>query len=232
MLTSGRYSGNPVSVHRALVGLERTMFDRWLTLFEATATRLFTPNQASRFVTKARRIAASLQLAVFHRPGAPPDGLAAWCRFGPGALSPMRLTAYTDYTLRTLMYLAVNTGRNTTIAEIAASYVVSETHLMKIVHHLGLAGDIETIRGRNGGLRLAKPPAAINLGAIVRRTEPDMDLVACFDATARCAISKACVLQTVLHESLAAFLSVLDRYTLADLVAPHRELAMQLGVPA
>jgi Rrf2 family transcriptional regulator, nitric oxide-sensitive transcriptional repressor len=144
----------------------------------------------------------------------------------------MRLTAYTDYTLRTLMYLAVNTSRLATIAEIARTYRVSETHLMKVVHQLGMAGDIATIRGRNGGLRLARPADAIILGSVVRRTEEDMDLVACFDGSASCAISEICVLQTVLHEALAAFLAVLDRFTLADLVAPRAQLAILLGVPA
>jgi Rrf2 family nitric oxide-sensitive transcriptional repressor len=142
----------------------------------------------------------------------------------------MRLSTYTDYTLRTLMYLAVNEGRRTTIAELARAWRISEAHLMKIVHQLGISGDIETIRGRNGGLRLRRRPAAVNLGTVVRRTEGDMDLVACFEGSASCAISEACVLQAVLHEALAAFLGVLDRYTLADLVAPRAKLAALLGL--
>jgi len=144
----------------------------------------------------------------------------------------MRLTAYTDYTLRTLMYLAVNADRLTTIAEIARTYRISETHLMKVVHQLGMAGDVETIRGRNGGLRLGRPAEAVNLGMVVRRTEEDMDLVACFDGSATCTISDICVLQAVLHEALAAFLAVLDRFTLADLVAPRAQLASLLGIGA
>ena len=142
----------------------------------------------------------------------------------------MQLTAYTDYTLRTLMYLAVNADRSTTIGEIARTYRISENHLTKIVHQLGVAGDIETIRGRNGGIRLGKPAASINLGAVVRRTEPDMALVACFDDAETCAIGQACVLRSALHQALAAFLTVLDRYTLADLVAPRRRLAVLLGI--
>jgi Rrf2 family nitric oxide-sensitive transcriptional repressor len=142
----------------------------------------------------------------------------------------MRLSTYTDYTLRTLMHLAVNADRRATIAEIARTWRISEAHLMKIVHQLGVAGDIETIRGRNGGIRLGKPPASINLGTVVRRTEVDMDLVVCFDRDATCAISKACVLRTVLQEALTAFLAVLDRYTLADLVAPRTRLAALLGI--
>jgi len=144
----------------------------------------------------------------------------------------MRLTTYTDYTLRTLMYLALNTGRHATIADIAGTYRISETHLMKIVHRLGTTGDVATIRGRNGGLRLGRPAAAINLGAVVRRTEPDMELVACFGDLAPCAIGEACVLRSVLHEALTAFLAVLDRYTLADLIAPRQRLAALLGIPA
>jgi Rrf2 family nitric oxide-sensitive transcriptional repressor len=142
----------------------------------------------------------------------------------------MRLTSYTDYTLRTLMYLAVNADRQATIADIARTYRISETHLMKIVHQLGIAGDIETIRGRNGGLRLGKPAAGVNLGTVIRRTEVDMELVACFDGGTSCAISEACVLQAVLREALTAFLAVLDRYTLADLVAPRARLASLLGI--
>ncbi len=142
----------------------------------------------------------------------------------------MRLTTYTDYTLRTLMYLAVDPACHATIAEIAAAYRISEAHLMKVVHQLGLAGDIETLRGRNGGIRLARPAEEINLGALVRRTETDMALVSCFGGT--CAISAGCVLSTALQEALAAFLAVLDRYTLADLVAPRHRLAPLLGLPA
>ncbi len=144
----------------------------------------------------------------------------------------MRLTSYTDYTLRTLMYLAVNGDRHATIAEIARTYRISEAHLMKIVHQLGIAGDIETMRGRNGGIRLGKPAASINIGTIVRRTEVDMELVECFDGAGTCAVGEACVLRSALHEALAAFLAVLDRYTLADLTAPRGRLAALLGIPA
>jgi Rrf2 family nitric oxide-sensitive transcriptional repressor len=142
----------------------------------------------------------------------------------------MRLTAYTDYTLRTLMYLAVKSDRRATIAEIARTYGISEAHLMKIVHQSGVAGDIETLRGRHGGIRLGKPAGDINLGRVVRRTEPDMDLVGCFQDSGACAIGEACVLRSALNEALGAFLAVLDRYTLADLVAPRPRLAMLLGI--
>ncbi len=143
----------------------------------------------------------------------------------------MRLTTYTDYTFRTLMYLAVNGDRYATIGEIAAAYRISEAHLMKVVHQLGVAEIIETVRGRRGGIRLARPAGSINLGAIVRRTEADLALVACFDNPGSCVISDGCRLSNVLQEALAAFLAVLDRYTLADLVVPRQPLAALLGLP-
>ncbi len=142
----------------------------------------------------------------------------------------MRLTTYTDYTLRTLIYLALDPRRHATIAQIADTYGISEAHLTKVAHQLGVAGEIETVRGRNGGLRLKKPPGDINLGAVVRRTEPDLALVPCFDAPGACVIGQTCVLQHALHAALAAFLAVLDRTTLADLVAPRRRLAAKLGI--
>ncbi|MBS0164418.1 MAG: Rrf2 family transcriptional regulator [Nitrospira sp.] len=127
----------------------------------------------------------------------------------------MRLTTFSDYSLRTLIVLAVK--RQSTIAEIAHLYGISEAHLNKVIHQLGVAGDIETIRGRGGGIRLARAPEAINVGTVVRRTE-DLALVVCLEGGA-CLIAPACVLQTALKEATAAFLAVLDRYTIADLVS-------------
>lgn len=143
----------------------------------------------------------------------------------------MRLTNFTDYTLRTLIYLALTEGRLATIAEISEHYQISEAHLMKVVHHLGLAGDVETIRGKGGGLRLGRPPEAINVGEIVRRTEPDMALVPCFCEQGACTIEPECVLQKALERALAAFLSELDGCTLADLIVPRRKLAALLDIP-
>jgi Rrf2 family transcriptional regulator, nitric oxide-sensitive transcriptional repressor len=140
----------------------------------------------------------------------------------------VRLTHFTDYTLRTLIYLALTPDRLATIAEIARRYGISEAHLTKVVHQLGLAGDIETIRGKGGGLRLARAPEAINLGALVRRTEPDLVLVPCFGEAGACTIESGCVLQHALHRALAAFLAELDRYTLADLIAPQQALSRLL----
>ncbi len=131
----------------------------------------------------------------------------------------MRLTVYTDYALRVLMFLAVHPEPRPTIGEIAASYGISRNHLMKVVYELGLAGYIETARGKRGGLRLARPAAAIGLGEVIRQTEPDLALVPCFDPiNAACALTPACKLRSVLHLAQAAFLRVLDDHTLADLV--------------
>lgn len=143
----------------------------------------------------------------------------------------MRLTAFTDYTLRTLIYLALRPQQLVTIADIASAYDISANHLMKVVHQLALAGDVTTVRGQHGGLRLARSPEAINLGGVVRRTEPDLELVACFGEAQSCVIQHGCVLQHALGDALQAFLAVLDRYTLADLVAPHATLAISLGMP-
>lgn len=141
----------------------------------------------------------------------------------------MRLTVYTDFSLRVLMYLALNPERRPTIGEIATSYGVSRNHLMKVVYELGLAGYIETVRGKNGGLHLARDPSEVVLGEVVRRTEPDMALVPCFDPVkAACVISPACVLRRALHEARAAFLKVLDGYTLADLVENREVLGALL----
>lgn len=144
----------------------------------------------------------------------------------------MQLTAFTDYTLRTLIYLGVEEGRRATIPEIAAAYGIAENHLTKVVLLLGQAGDVATLRGRAGGLRLARPASAINVGAVVRRTEPGLALAPCL-GSGHCVITPACGLKPVLAEALDAFLGVLDRYTLADLVAGSRGgLARLLGLAA
>ncbi|MDP4001948.1 Rrf2 family transcriptional regulator [Methylobacterium sp. NEAU K] len=147
----------------------------------------------------------------------------------------MRLTRYTDYALRTLIYVGLHEPGQSSIAEIARAYGISENHLTKVVHQLGRLGLIRTIRGRGGGLRLAKPPAEIVIGAVVRQTEDDLALVECFDNGA-CAITAPCRLRRALGEALAAFLAVLDSYTLADLIGGPEggEIAQLLGlaVPA
>ncbi len=142
----------------------------------------------------------------------------------------MRFTRHTDYALRVLMYLGLKTpGELATIKEIADRYGISENHLMKVVHRLGQNGLIETIRGRQGGLRLARDPGAIGIGDVVRRCEDDTRLVDCFDPSANtCRIAACCALPMVLDEALAAFFTVLDRFTLADLLKPRQDLASVL----
>lgn len=142
----------------------------------------------------------------------------------------MRLTIYTDYALRILMHLAVHEDPKPTISQIARAYGVSRNHLMKVAYELGVAGYIQTVRGRGGGLRLARPPAEIGLGEVVRQTEPDFLLVPCFDPEREvCALTPACRLRGALRQAAAAFLEVLDRYTLADLVENRAALQSLLG---
>ena len=143
----------------------------------------------------------------------------------------MRLTVYTDYALRLLMYLAVKEDQLATIAEIAKSFDISRNHLMKVAHQLGVAGYVETVRGRGGGLRLAKPVEAIGLGEVVRHTEPDMAIVQCFKPlNAPCIIRPCCVLRRALDKANDAFMAVLDGYTLSDLVRPRGRLVNLLGI--
>jgi Rrf2 family transcriptional regulator, nitric oxide-sensitive transcriptional repressor len=144
-------------------------------------------------------------------------------------LHGMRFTALTDFSLRMLIHLAVQPEGRSTIAEVARAYAVSENHLMKVAHLLGQAGMLRTTRGRGGGLSLARPPAEITVGEVVRRMEPDMDLVPCF-ADGRCTILGACRLRQRLHAAQAAFLAVLDDTTLAELAEPAPELRRLLGL--
>lgn len=141
----------------------------------------------------------------------------------------MRLTRYSDYSLRVLMYLAVHSGQVSTVADISGAYRISRAHLMKVVHELGRAGFIETTRGRGGGLRLTRALDRITVGEVLRKTEDRMDLVECFDpATSRCRIEPLCLLRGAVEEALDAFLTTLDGYTLADLVARRRRPLSQL----
>jgi Rrf2 family nitric oxide-sensitive transcriptional repressor len=140
----------------------------------------------------------------------------------------MHLTAFSDYTLRTLMYLALRPNTLCTIDEIANAYGISVNHLTKVVHQAAQAGEIATVRGQHGGSRLARAPETIIIGAVVRRAEPDLDIAPCFGSGTACAIQPACVLQGALGDALAAFFAVLDRTTLADLVRPQRQLSALL----
>lgn len=142
----------------------------------------------------------------------------------------MRLTSYTDYSLRVLIYLSIHSGDSlATIQEIADHYNISKNHLMKVVYELGKEGYLENIRGRNGGLRLAKQPEEINIGKVIRDMEEDFHTVECFDPTKNaCILSPACRLKGVLHEALVAYFNVLNRYTLADLVNNKENLQQLL----
>lgn len=141
----------------------------------------------------------------------------------------MRLTTFSDYGLRVLIYLGVHRGRLATIGEIARVYGVSENHLMKVVHHLARHGYVETVRGKGGGLRLARAPADINVGKVVRESEDNLAFVECFDrATSDCRIASACLLKKALGEALDAFFASLERYTLDDLVGNRPRLAKLL----
>lgn len=137
----------------------------------------------------------------------------------------MRLTDYTDYSLRTLMYLGMQGDRLVTIQDIADAYGISKSHLMKVVHQLGLAGLVETTRGRSGGLRLGKKPEEINIGDVVRRTEPDFMMVECFNRELNdCVLAPSCALQGVLAKATQAFINELSKATLADLLQNSQSL--------
>ncbi len=154
----------------------------------------------------------------------------------------MRLTQWTDYTLRVLMYCAASQDRAqpVTITEIAQAHGISRSHLTKIVQQLAASGLLDTMRGRGGGMRLMRPAAEINIGAVVRSTETDFDMVECFDAASNtCRMSEHCHMKGLLTRATQAYLAVLDAVTLADLVPPRGETAQAVralrfmpGLPA
>lgn len=127
----------------------------------------------------------------------------------------MRLTLFTDYALRVLMHLAADPDRQSSVGEIARDFAISRNHLTKVVNGLARAGYVASARGRGGGIRLARPAEQVVVGEVIRLTEDGFEL---FDCGA-CVIAPACGLTPVVNEALAAFLAVLDRYTLADLIA-------------
>ena len=141
----------------------------------------------------------------------------------------MRLTTFTDYSLRVLMYVAAHPEGRTTIAEIARSYAISEHHLTKVVHFLGKEGYLENLRGRGGGLLLAKAPAAINVGEVVRLTEGGDVPAECFQRESNtCAITADCKLKFVLADAVEAFYAELRKFTLADVVKNRKALGRVL----
>lgn len=145
----------------------------------------------------------------------------------------MRLNVQTDYALRLLMHLAVNQDERVTIADVAQRFGISRNHLTKVAHLLGQHGYIQTVRGRSGGLQLARSPKKIAVGAVVRRMEPDFALVECFQRRdGQCLISPSCRLKGALREAVQAFMAVLDRFTLEDLVAKNPRLHGLLSIEA
>lgn len=141
----------------------------------------------------------------------------------------MHITRYTDYSFRVLIYLATQGERLATIQEIADSYEISKNHLMKVVHQLNKKGYIETVRGKKGGMRLHLAPEEINVGVLVRETEQGFSIVECFSANNSCKITPVCGLKSMFGEALKAFLEVLDKYTLADVINDqHRPQLLRL----
>lgn len=140
----------------------------------------------------------------------------------------MKLTRYTDYALRVLMHLATRPDRHASIGEMARVYNISHNHLMKVVHDLRKGGYLDSVRGRAGGVRLARPPSQINVGDVVRHSEGGFDLVDC----GSCLIAPACALTGVLQEALRAFMAVLDGHTIEDLVEDQADALRSLFASA
>lgn len=139
----------------------------------------------------------------------------------------MRLTNFSDYAMRVLMYAAAQGDRLITIEEAATAYGISRAHLMKVVNQLTRKGFLKSVRGRSGGLMLARRPQDIRLGDVVRATEPDFALVECFEAGNRCVICGRCRLRGIFSEALNAFVGTLDRYTLADLLLSPEDFGIR-----
>ena len=142
----------------------------------------------------------------------------------------MHLTLWTDYALRTLIFLGAKDGRLTTIGEVATAFGISRTHLTKVANGLGRLGYVETVRGKGGGLRLGRAPAEIGIGAVVRATEDDLAVMGCLSGPGFCRIEGCCVLRQALGRATQAFLETLDGYPLADLLEPRQPLAQSLGL--
>ncbi len=137
----------------------------------------------------------------------------------------MKLTSYTNYAMRSLQLAALKAPDLVRIDDVAQIHNLSRPHIMKIVHELGKAGYLETVRGRNGGFRLARPPQEIIVGDVVRLTEGPLDLVECFNSdTNTCPLMGICILSRKLQEATAAFMAVLDELTIADIAANRGQL--------
>jgi Rrf2 family nitric oxide-sensitive transcriptional repressor len=141
----------------------------------------------------------------------------------------MRLTYSTDYALRLLILVGLETNRLVTIEEVATRFGISRNHLMKVAFQLGQGGYLETVRGRNGGLRLGKAPGRIVVGQVVREIEPDYAVVECQNPAGYCKNAPCCTLRSAMREAVQAFLAKLDQYTLEDLLRPKSKLRHLLG---
>ena len=145
----------------------------------------------------------------------------------------MQLTKFSDYSLRALIAAALRNPELVTIPELAVMYDISEDHVRKVMHQLACHGFLESVRGRSGGFRLGRPAEKITIGQIIRTTEPEFRIVECFKpSSGQCRLEAGCELKPILREALEAFLAVLDRYTLADLVRRDRRIAALLGIEA
>lgn len=143
----------------------------------------------------------------------------------------MRLSTYSDYSLRVLMYAGLRSPDRVTVEQVASTFGISRHHLVKIVHHLGRAGLLVTVRGVGGGFTLARPPREIRLGDVVRMSEGGDGVMDCTGpCNVPCRLLPACHLKELLDKAAAAFFSVLDRHTLADLLANKRTLRRALGL--
>lgn len=136
----------------------------------------------------------------------------------------MRLTTFSDYSIRVIMYLGIQPGELVKISDIANAYNISENHLTKVVHQLAQKKYIETVRGKGGGLRLVRDPKTINIGALIRETEGDAGFLPCLNSERVCCIQSTCKLMGILSEAQVALYAVLDKYTLADLLTPQEPL--------
>ncbi len=145
----------------------------------------------------------------------------------------MQLTQYTDYSLRVLIYLAKKTEGLTTVSEIAEYHGISRNHLVKVIHNLATKGFILTTRGRNGGMRLSRPPSKIILGDVIRNTEPNFDIAECFNTTNNCCvITLNCGLKSIFREAQTGFIKVMDKYTLADAVSRDSPMSKPISLPS
>jgi Rrf2 family transcriptional regulator, nitric oxide-sensitive transcriptional repressor len=143
----------------------------------------------------------------------------------------MRLTIHTDYALRVLLYVGLKCDELATVAEIVKHFDISKGHAMKVVHRLAQLGYVQTLRGKKGGIRLAREPRAIMAGGVVRDVEPELGVLGCLqNRSGYCRIEECCALRSALREATNAFLTTLDRYTLADLMEPRQALSKLLQI--